>query len=439
MSHASTGGLLELEGRFDQPHVFAEGQSLEAHLLLTIRPGDRLRALEAGVRAGTNVCLLFDVSQSMEEEGRLEAAIAAGRELVSLTDDDGLLSIIAFDDDATVLAEGMAAGDKPRLFEALEGLRTVGGGMTNITAGLNAAISTVQAVQRDDRARVIILLSDGEDNTCKPDVIAAAVDAADADIQLFAVGMGDHYEADFLKALVAPSNGTLFGHADVQKVKEAFIDLAVTLSNVVATQAMLTLRFGHSVMIGKTYKASPDQLFLGPACLGQERQQTRRVGNIERSKEYAFLYALRLPSGAPMGELPVVEATLSFDVPALGVRQASLVERFSVVMTRDRVLAERRDGAVLECARRVGITELVERFVEAHHGGLAEDTARYLDLLIRSYSDVNDQRMVNHYQNIRAELLRGGQISRTMINASVVASTVVRGGGELPVIIDDDF
>jgi hypothetical protein len=134
-----------------------------------------------------------------------------------------------------------------------------------------------------------------------------------------------------------------------------------------------------------------------------------------------------------------VTARLRYDVPALQVRQAQVVRAISVERTRDRVLAERQDGAVLECYRRVQITELVERFVDAHRAGRAEDTARYLDLLIRQYHDVNDHKMVNHYEEIRAELTRGGLITRAMINASVVASTVVRGGGELPVLVDDNF
>lgn len=235
-----------------------------------------------------------------------------------------------------------------------------------------------------------------------------------------------------------PSNGSLFGHADVHRVKEAFIDLATTLANVVATQATLELDFAPGVLVGKAYKASPDQLFLGNVPLHHDRKHARRVGNIERSREYSFLFQLRVPC-AGHGPLPLVTARLRYDVPALQVRQAQVARAISVERTRDRVLAERQDGAVLECYRRVQITELVERFVDAHRAGRAEDTARYLDLLIRQYHDVNDHKMVNHYEEIRAELTRGGLITRAMINASVVASTVVRGGGELPVLVDDNF
>jgi hypothetical protein len=206
----------------------------------------------------------------------------------------------------------------------------------------------------------------------------------------------------------------------------------------VATQVVLTLDFHPKALVGKTYKASPDQLFLGNARPGPDRRLSRRVGNVERNKAYAFLYTLSTPTDQE-SPLPLVHATLSYDVPALNIRQAQVETTFGVHLSKDRALTERQDGAVLECYRRVQITELVERFVDAHHAGRAQDTSRYLDLLIKKYNDVNDQKMVNHYQKIRSSLVAGGLISRPMINASVVASTVVRGGGELPQLVSDDF
>jgi hypothetical protein len=428
---------LELEALLDRPSVAALASD-ELSLLVTVRPGAGLRDLRGGVRVGTNVCLLIDVSQSMEEHGKLPAAIAAASELVQLSDPAGMISVVAFDEEAYVLAEPTPVSRRADLLSRLPDLQKVGGGTTNITVGLTEATRQVMSVPDEGRAKVIILLSDGEDNTCKPDVIGAAVKAADADIQLFAVGMGDAYEADFLKALVAPGGGSLFGHAEVARVKEAFIDLAVTLSNVVATQVMLELEFAQGVLAGKTYKASPDQIFLGNVRLGPSRRHTRRIGNVERNKEYQLLFRVRVPTEAN-GKLPVATARLRYDVPGLREEGCEASATVDILVGEDPRRPGRPNGAVLECYRRVQLTELVERFVEAHRAGRPEDTARYLDLLISNYGDVNDRAMVNHYEAIRRDLLAGGKITRSMINQSVVASTVVRGGGEIPALLDDSF
>ena len=47
--------------------------------------------------------------------------------------------------------------------------------------------------------------------------------------------------------------------------------------------------------------------------------------------------------------------------------------------------------------------------------------------------------MKNHYETILSDLTASGEISQEMLNVSVVASTVVAGGGELPHVLDDSF
>ena len=429
---------LELEGRFDQPRILDGSKEHQLSLLLSIMPSADLQAIEAGAAIGTHICLLIDVSQSMEEDDKLDAAVNAARELIMLVDAHDSISIVAFDEEVYTLSSHCSGVDKDNLIEALNGLRSVGGGMTNMAMGLKGANEQLCLGQNDGQARVILLLSDGEDNFCKADALNAAVLATDANVQIFAIGIGADYDANFLKAVIAPSNGSLFGDTDVEKIKEAFIDVAVTLANVVATQASLNLRFHRDALVGKSYKASPDQLFLGSPELDKERCTLRRVGNIERNKKYAFLFEVTAPA-AGRGVWPVLTVSISYDVPALGVFGATAEQTYSVEYLDNVSLTTARDGAVLECYRRVQITELVERFVDAHQGGNAEKTARYLELLIQKYDDVNDQKMVNHYSGIRTDLIGGGLITKAMLNASVIASTIVQGGGELPRLVDDTF
>ena len=47
--------------------------------------------------------------------------------------------------------------------------------------------------------------------------------------------------------------------------------------------------------------------------------------------------------------------------------------------------------------------------------------------------------MKNHYETLLSDLMEQGELTQEMLNASVVASTVVAGGGELPHVLDDSF
>ena len=158
---------LELEGRFDQPRILNGATEHQLSLLLSITPGEVLRGIEGGATIGTHISLLIDVSQSMEEDDKLDAAINAARELVALADDQDTLSIVAFDEELHTLASHHPGAEKSTLIRALDGLKAVGGGMTNMAIGLKGAHEQLKLAQNDGQARVIILLSDGEDNFCK--------------------------------------------------------------------------------------------------------------------------------------------------------------------------------------------------------------------------------------------------------------------------------
>jgi hypothetical protein len=371
----------------------------------------------------------------MEEGGKLPAAIAAAKELISLSDPSGLITLIGFDDEAYPLCGPTPVDRAGEILARLPHLTDLGGGTTNMSVALDEAVAQIQSVPDDGRARVIIFLSDGADNACKPDVIAAGLRAAEANIQIYAVGMGEEFEADFLHTLVSCGGGTVFGQAEVARVREAFIDLAATLSNVVATQVQLELAFAPGVFVGKSFKVSPDQGFLGHVRLGPDRRHLRRLGGIERDRQCQMLFRVRVPAGR-IGRFELATVRLRYDVPSLRIRgeEVAVPVHFEVGPT-----ASLQDGGVLECLRRVQLTELVERFAEAHRAGRAVETARCIDQLIAEYGLVNDTGMVKHYCSIREDLRAGGRITRAAINASVVASTIARDGGAIRTLVDDGF
>ena len=110
-----------------------------------------------------------------------------------------------------------------------------------------------------------------------------------------------------------------------------------------------------------------------------------------------------------------------------------------VTYTGDARTAEELNGEVMEIFRRVSITQLADRFVVAYEQNDNNGAAKYLRILIKRYDEIGDIAMKNHYLALQQDFLAGGKITNEMLNASVVASTVVSGGGELPGIVDDSF
>ena len=266
----------------------------------------------------------------------------------------------------------------------------------------------------------------------------AAIEATKTGVQLFAVGVGDQYEADHLLKLVTPSNGTVFGESEAEKIKTTFSDLIGRIENFVATNTVLEVIFADEAQAGLAYKTSPEQAFIGNMEPDAERRVRLSVGNVEQDKAYSFLLLAIMPQQDP-GQTKVLRACLTYDIPALGVVGQTEELVASVEYTEDRKAAEQINGEVMEVFRRASITQLAERFVEAYKVDEHEQTAKYLKILIRRYDEIGDSAMLNHYESLLADLQDKGVITNEMINASVVASTVVAGGGELPQVVDDNF
>ena len=140
-----------------------------------------------------------------------------------------------------------------------------------------------------------------------------------------------------------------------------------------------------------------------------------------------------------VGDFEVCRARLTYSVPALELVDQTEEISVAVTYTADKKQAEEVNGEVMEVFRRASITQLAERFVRAYKDGEMEQTAKYLGILIRRYDEIGDAAMKNHYETLLEELEMSGEVTQEMLNTSVVASTVVAGGGELPHVLEDTF
>src|SRR6202030_3709355 len=134
-------------------------------------------------------------------------------------------------------------------------------------------------------ARVLVILTDGEADD--PQAAETAAKAASAlGCQLHAVGVGGEFDADRLLKLVRPSNGSVFGHGDVNKLVSTFSAILSRVDNYVATQARMRITFAPGAQVGAAYRLSPDRALLGTMSADAQRSVTVSIGNIERDKNY---------------------------------------------------------------------------------------------------------------------------------------------------------
>jgi len=428
---------LEMKCALDRALVPATNSETELKCLVKIWPSEELRSSESRVAISASVCLVIDCSASMANEGKYQAAIEASKAIVDTLSETQRVSLVAFQSKVRELVTDLLATpeNKNQIKQQIDEIRGFVGGSTHMTGGIKHATNVL--VKSQAEAKIMILVSDGAADFPETAEIAA-INAADQKIQLFAVGIGAEYKADQLLRMTIPSNGTVFDATDVSKIKTTFESLVGRIENFVATNAILEIKFPDLVQAGLAYKASPEQAFIGNMQLSDTRVAQFRVGSLEKDKAYSFMFLATVPQHDP-GDFKVCDVKLTFDVPSLTMTNAFVQDVLLVIYTGDARTAEELNGEVMEIFRRVSITQLADRFVVAYEQNDNNGAAKYLRILIKRYDEIGDIAMKNHYLALQQDFLAGGKITNEMLNASVVASTVVSGGGELPGIVDDSF
>jgi Ca-activated chloride channel family protein len=139
---------------------------------------------------GLDVVVAIDTSKSMLATdiapNRLERAKLAALELMQTAGTDRL-GLVAFAGDAFL--ECPLTVDNTAFQQCVQALdvNSIPEGGTDLASPINTALT---AFKEDSRHKVLVLLTDGEDNVSEADALKAAQNAAQADLKIFTIGIG---------------------------------------------------------------------------------------------------------------------------------------------------------------------------------------------------------------------------------------------------------
>lgn len=182
-------------------------------LIIIAMSGPRLSLTEESVKSdGIDIMIVMDVSTSMLaldfEPNRLEAAKALAKEFISVRKHDRM-GLVIFAAEAFTFSP--VTTDHQLLFEYIDQISTdfLKDG-TAIGNGVAAAVNRLKNSESD--SKVIIMLTDGINNTGYIDPLIAAEIARKFGIKVYTIGIGSNDYADF------PATN-IFGQPVYQKVR----------------------------------------------------------------------------------------------------------------------------------------------------------------------------------------------------------------------------
>ncbi|MBI3411895.1 MAG: VWA domain-containing protein [Planctomycetes bacterium] len=418
------------------PTVLADAGSMPTHLLLLV---DVSGSMDLLVRFDPNA---QRIGQSLAEgrpaqkvfsdvPSRREIACAVVQKLAERLSAEDRLTLVAFDDKAHVLAKAISPGALDVLAPAISRLGQVGGGGTSIGHGLAAIRAILLETADATRAAKLVMFTDGEDQEPVQALAHAKGLAKEFGLPIVAFGTGECKVA-FLTEMAKTTLAGAFNHIRAEADADQLFQQVLTgQKNVKATNVGLKLWLSPEVQVRELYRTRPEILYVGDLTPDASNNVHLRLEQMERGKAYEFLFRCTLPMRSGSQRLRIAKATLTFDLPGMGLADQALETNIVVEYAADPARVAERSGDV----RRVLIRAEVQRQVlflqgkvDALKNGTASDRdrvviANLLQALTKKFDDFGDQAMANQYRAMEEEFRRQGTISQEMLNRSLAASS----------------
>jgi Ca-activated chloride channel family protein len=223
----------------DQKPVPGEGHLVR--LLLTLE-GD---PPAAGARIPLNLSLVLDRSGSMAGP-KLRAARKAAAALVRRLHPDDVVSVVAFDDVVTNVAEPARGSEHGQLSTRIEGIEA--GGSTNLSGGWlrgrEFVAGSAPAVTGASINRVL-LLTDGQANVGiqNPDqLVGLCATANESGVTTTTIGFGADYDEDLLRRMAEAGGGATYYIERVDQAAAVFQEELSDLLDVAAQNLTVVVK-----------------------------------------------------------------------------------------------------------------------------------------------------------------------------------------------------
>ena len=288
--------------RFDHAFLSVE-QEHRIHCMLELTappiPHDRQRP-------PLHLALVIDRSGSMSG-AKLETAKRAGAFLAHRLRSDDQLSIVAYDDEVT-LVHGLApVGIDQHLIEASIGsIRT--GGQTNLSGGWLKGVEQLGAVDGGAGPKKVLLLSDGLANvgiTDGSELAKLAHGAADDGVGTTTIGFGDGFDEDLMTAMANEGGGSAYFAPGVDDVPGIFAQEFDDLVALVAQNLSVEIRPDpDTVPLVSVLNEFPVASVPGGIQV--------QVGDAYGEERRRIVFALDVPSLATLGPATVAEVIVRY-------------------------------------------------------------------------------------------------------------------------------
>ena len=193
-----------------------------------------------------SVVLTVDKSGSMNEEGKMAAAVSAATKFIDLMHSDDKALIVGFSDDVNIY--GSSSSSKPYLRSLVKSLAP--GGRTALYDAV--AVSTDEVVKESGR-KAVIALTDGIENQSKTRYEKMIEKIKTAGIPVYMIGLGNTINANVMRQIAWDTGGRYYHVPNSADLVNLYGSISQQLHQIYVikytTKALLRGGTVHNVMV----------------------------------------------------------------------------------------------------------------------------------------------------------------------------------------------
>jgi Ca-activated chloride channel family protein len=347
-----------------------ESQVLYMLADITAPPGASSDKQQKGGRL--NLTLVLDHSRSMKDDHRMDRVKLAAQRIINELDEKDFISVVCFNDRATVIIPATQAEDKSRLRSQVSMINPTGS--TEIFQGLKEGIQQNRTHRTPDMINHVVLLTDGRTYGDEQQCYNLAQQVQKEGITISTMGLGNDWNDEFLDELASITGGSAIYINSVRKVTGFMNDHVRLLSDVFAERMKLLVAPSPDIDLEMAFRLSP-----GPQPLKSD-DGIIPLGSLMPDRSTSLLLRFQIPAHMSEGFWPLARIVATGDILASGAQTYSAVNDLSLEIT-EQPDTQKPPTAIVDALSKLTLYEMQEKAQNALNDGNIEEATRKLEFL----------------------------------------------------------
>ena len=320
------GALFKIEYHFVQPFLPPDREQL-AQFVVRFSSQNGLKSSLPGV--GTHVCLILDVSGSMNEASKYPYLLKAIPFVIEALSEKDRLSIILFSSTSELIWSSdviTCRKNLQQILQAIDNSRIKFEG-TYLSTALRIAIDKIKEQNLPEEITRLYILTDGQLQDTRACILLNS-ELRRLGIEINSYGFGQDFAEETMRQIMdGCQGGRVKWVSNTEMIWKSFEHIGEVARNIIAANAKLELTFTPDVTPGDAFRFEPGIFWFGPVDDTSKHFQ-RHIGGLEKERVYTYAFEARIyPSHNDHEHIATAMLNYTFQGKQQSVKQDIVIER----------------------------------------------------------------------------------------------------------------